>query len=218
MRKKQLILLLLIPASLCLNAQRDPRAEPYLQALSEQFNMEEGYLIRMNYIREDVMRGSSSEGEGRIWMKGTKYKMAVDEYVLHFDGEKLYSHNAEAEEVYISVPDPGDPAYLQAVPIRIIKACQQDFKYQLIGERPFRGKDRIEIQLYPLDPSGPYSMLKIFLNPQSLKLEAFLLKHKEGIEYTMLLEEIKGRQQLDEAMFRFNPEEYPNTDIIELID
>ncbi len=201
-----------------LGAQQNSLADRYLQGVSSQFDMKESYLIQMDYVREDIMRETYAEGEGTIWMKGLKYKIAVDEYIVYYDGNKLYSLNKEAEEVYVSVPDPDQPGYLQAVPIRIIKAYEQDFKYMYMGEKPFLGKERVEIQLYPNDLTGPYSMLKMFINPNTLKLEGILLKHKEGIQYTMMLSDIKGNQQLDDETFVFNPAEYPNTEIIELID
>lgn len=197
---------------------QDDRVHPYLQAVSEQFKMEEGYLIEMDYIREDIMQETSAEGEGTIWMKGLKYKIVVDEYIVYFDGEKLYSQNTDAGEVYVSTPDPDEPGYLQAVPIKVIKSYQQDFKYQFMGERPFRGKQRIEIQLYPKALTGPYSMLKMFIHPQTLKLEAFVLKHKEGINYTMILSSVQGNQTLGDETFRFDQEAWPNTEVIELME
>ena len=197
---------------------QDDRVHPYLQAVSEQFKMEEGYLIEMDYIREDIMQETSAEGEGTIWMKGLKYKIVVDEYIVYFDGEKLYSQNTDAGEVYVSTPDPDEPGYLQAVPIKVIKSYQQDFKYQFMGERPFRGKQRIEIQLYPKVLTGPYSMLKMFIHPQTLKLEAFVLKHKEGINYTMILSSVQGNQTLGDETFRFDQEAWPNTEVIELME
>ena len=198
--------------------QQDSKAEPYLQAVSEQFDMEEGFLIQMDYIREDIMRETSAEGEGTVWMRGLNYKIVVDEFIVYYDGEKLYSQNTENEEVYVSEPDPNQPGYLQAVPIRIIKSYEQDFKYMYIGTTPFQGKERVEIQLYPNDVSGPYSMLKMFINPHSLELEAFQLKHKEGIEYTMILSEITGNQSFDDSLFKFDPHLFPETEIIELLE
>jgi outer membrane lipoprotein-sorting protein len=198
--------------------QQDSKAEPYLQAVSEQFDMEEGYLIQMDYIREDIMRETSAEGEGTVWMRGLNYKIVVDEFIVYYDGEKLYSQNTENEEVYVSEPDPNQPGYLQAVPIRIIKSYEQDFKYMYIGTTPFQGKERVEIQLYPNDVSGPYSMLKMFINPHSLELEAFQLKHKEGIVYTMILSEITGNQTFDDSLFTFSSQLFPETEIIELLE
>ena len=61
-------------------------------------------------------------------------------------------------------------------------------------------------------------MLKIFVNQHDQKLEAFQLKHKEGIQYTMFLTDIKGNQSYADSLFRFNPADYPETEIIELIE
>lgn len=197
---------------------QDERVHVYMQNVSDQFQLDEGYLIEMDYIREDIMRETAAEGEGTIWMKGLKYKIVVDDYIVYYDGEKLYSQNTGTEEVYVSVPEPDEPGYLQAVPLRVIKSYQQDFKYQYMGYRPFMGKDRIEIQLYPKDATGPYSMLKIFVHPTTMKLEGFILKHKEGINYTMIFSKVTGNQDLDDSTFRFDPASWPNTEVIELLE
>jgi len=216
--KNILFSIILIFSCILIHAQQDPNAERYLQGVSDQFDLNEGYLIQMDYIREDIMRETSAEGEGTIWMKGLKYKIVLNEYIVYYDGNKLYSLNTEAEEVYVSVPDPDQPGYLQAVPIKIIKSYEKDFKYSYMGNKPFMGKDRVEVQLYPKDLTGPYSMLKMFIHPTTLKLEGIQLNHKEGIQYTMILSDIKVNQQLDDQTFVFNPDEYPNTEVIELID
>jgi len=215
---KSLVTITLLSSFMLIHAQQDPKADRYLQGVSAQFQMNEGYLIQMDYIREDIMRETSAEGEGTIWMKGLKYKIVVDEYIVYYDGNNLFSQNTDTEEVYLSNPDPDQPGYLQAVPIKIIKSYEQDFKYSYMGKHTFMGKERIEIQLYPKDLTGPYSMLKMFINPGTLKLEGIQLRHKEGIHYTMILSDIKGKQQLDDDTFVFDPVAYPNTEVIELIE
>ena len=199
-------------------SQQDSKAETYLQAVSEQFDLNKGYVIQMDYIREDLMQETSAEGEGTIWMKGLKYKIVVDEYIVYYNENNLYSQNTETEEVYVSEPDPDQPGYLQAVPIKIIKSYEQDFNYMYIGNTPLLGKTLVEIQLYPKDRSGPYAMLKMFINPGTQKLEVIQLKHKEGILYTMILSEIKEDQSIEESTFDYDPQAYPNTEIIELIE
>lgn len=219
MKKRKIIVL----ACLCFSAlssfaQQDSRADRYLQAVSDQFDMNTPYLIHMDYIREDLMQKTSAEGAGLIWMKGVKYRIEVDEYIVYYNGEKLYSQNTETEEVYVSEPDPDQPGYLQAVPIRVIKSYALDFKYSYMGKSSFMGKEQVEIQLYPKDISGPYSLMKMLINPGSLKLEAIQLKHKEGILYTMILSEMKEHPSLDEQSFTFDPAAFPNTEIIELVE
>jgi outer membrane lipoprotein-sorting protein len=208
----------LMGAVLAMLGQQDSQAERYLQAVSDQFEMNTPYVIKMDYIREDLMQDTYAEGAGMIWMKGLKYKIEVDEYIVYYNGKKLYSQNTETEEVYVSEPDPDQPGYLQAVPIRIIKSYALDFKYRYMGKTSFRGKDRVEIQLYPKDITGPYSMMKMFIHPTTLRLEAIQLKHKEGIQYTMILTEKKEQLSMDEQTFTFDPSAYPNTEIIELLE
>ena len=198
--------------------QQVNQADRYLQSVSDQFDLNKSYVIQMDYSREDLMQETSAEGAGTIWMKGLKYKIVLDEYIVYYNGDKLYSQNTENEEVYVSVPDPGQPGYLQAVPIKIIKSYEQDFNYMFMGETTLRGKQLIEIQLYPKERSGPYSMLKMFINPGSQKLEAIQLKHKEGILYTMILSQVREVQSLGESTFEFDPAAYPNTEIIELVE
>ena len=198
--------------------QQDSKAEAYLQSVSEQFDLDKGYVIQMDYIREDLMQETSAEGEGTIWMKGLKYKIVVDEYIVYYNEKKLYSQNTDNEEVYVSEPDPDQPGYLQAVPIKIIKSYEQDFNYMYIGNTPMMGKTLVEIQLYPKDRSGPYSMLKMYVNPGSQKLEVIQLKHKEGILYTMIFSEIREDRSIEESTFDYDPSAYPNTEIIELIE
>ena len=212
------LLALLCIITISTYSQQDSKAESYLQAVSGQFDLDKGYVIQMDYIREDLMQETSAEGEGTIWMKGLKYKIIVDEYIVYYNEINLYSQNTETEEVYVSEPDPDQPGYLQAVPIKIIKSYEQDFNYMYIGNTQMLGRSLVEIQLYPKDRTGPYSMLKMFVNPGSQKLEAIQLKHKEGILYTMILSEIKEDKGLDESTFDFDPAAYPNTEIIELIE
>lgn len=196
---------------------QDERVHPYMQAIGTQFRMEKSYYVEADYLREDIMRETRVEGEGRIWMKGLKYKMSADEYTVFFDGEKQYSLNEDMEEVYVSVPDPDDATYLQAVPMSVIQSYQQDFRYQFMGEKPFMGKNRVEIQLYPLELTGPYSMLKLYVNPHNMKMEAFVLKHKEGINYTMILTKVEEEEELEDTFFRFRQSDYPHVELIELI-
>lgn len=216
--KKVYLLTFISLITLSSYSQQDSKADDYLQAVSEQFDLNKGYVIQMDYKREDLMQETSAEGEGTIWMKGLKYKIVVDEYIVYYNEEKLYSQNTETEEVYVSEPDPDQPGYLQAVPIKIIKSYEQDFNYMYIGNTNLQGKNLVEIQLYPKDRSGPYALLKMYVNPGSQKLEVIQLKHKEGILYTMILSEVKEDKSLEESTFDFDPSAYPDTEIIELIE
>ena len=84
-----LLILLLYAITMAAHGQQDSRADKYLQSVSQQFDLNKAYVIKMDYVREDLMQQTSAEGEGTIWMKGLKYKSVVDEYMVYYDEEKL---------------------------------------------------------------------------------------------------------------------------------
>lgn len=197
--------------------QQDARANKYLDAAASEFEMDKGYYLEIDYVREDLMQETEVKGYARVWMKGLKYKMVADEFIIYFDGKKLFSQDTLNEEVYVSEPDPDRPGYFQAVPIGLFRSYKSDFKYMFLGELPFMGQQMAEIQLYPLVTTGTYAMLKLYVHPTTLTLEALQVKHKEGILYTMIFKK-KNEVELDDSKFSFDPAAFPDTEIIELLE
>lgn len=216
---KRIIIYFLVSAfAMPMLAQQDPAAEPYLQKVALQFSKDETYEIKMDYIRLDEIRDQTIEGEGTIQMKGDKYRITMDEYIIYYNGEKQYSQNTANEEVYVSVPDSGNHELLYTAPINILRSYKEDFKYQFIGIRSFMGKDRYEVQLYPKELGGPYALLRIFMDTNTRELVAMQLRHKEGLLYTMMITDVKRGLKLSDDAFQFNQSEYPDTEIIELVE
>jgi len=182
------------------------------------FSNDIAYEIDMDYIRVDEMQDKVIEGEGRIQMKGDMYRIFMDEFIIYYDGEKQYSQNIDNEEVYISVPDPDNRELLYTAPINILRSYKEDFKYQFKGARSFMGKTRHEVQLYPKKPGGPYALLKLFMDTETGDLVAAQLRHKEGLVYTMIITGVKKDLYLPDEAFKFHPSEYPNTEIIEIVE
>ena len=206
--------IILLPA----NAQQDPAAEPYLQKVALQFSKEKCYEISMDYIRADEIRDKTIEGEASIQMKGDMYRILMDEYIIYYDGEKQYSLNNADEEVYVSIPDPDNKELLYTAPINILRSYKEDFKYQYKGIRSFMGKEYHEVQLYPKELGGPYALLRLFMDTRNKKLAAMQLRHKEGILYTMMISKVTEDLDLKDEDFRFNPENFPNVDVIEIVE
>ena len=212
------ILFLFVIMRLPVHGQQDPEAEPFLQKVALQFSKEKCYEIAMDYIRADEIRDKMIEGEASIQMKGDMYRIFMDEYIIYYDGEKQYSLNNADEEVYVSVPDPDNKEMLYTAPINILRSYKQDFKYQFKGIRSFMGTDYYEVQLYPMELGGPYALLRLFMDTRNKELAAMQLRHKEGILYTMMITKVTEDLDLKDEDFRFNPENFPNVDVIEIVE
>ncbi|MEX0986335.1 MAG: hypothetical protein WD052_02575 [Bacteroidales bacterium] len=212
----------LIPWILCLPVlslfgQKDVTAEQFLDNVSKELNPEHALNIEFDYIRDDLKSESTLQGEGSLILMGEKYKIDLGDAVIYFDGTKQYSLQTEIEEVYISVPDPDNTEFLFSDPIRLLRNYKEDFKYRNMGHGHFQGIPATEIQLYPEELGGPYALVKLFFSIEKQDLLSIVIRHKDGILYTMIVTKMKRKEDPGIEFFRFNQQEYPNVDVIELI-
>lgn len=198
--------------------QQDPEAEPYLNKIAKDLDPGSSLELRFDYIREDLQTKTTVEGEGSIFLSGDRYKIVMEGFIIFFDGEKQFSLNLENEEVYVSIPDPEDKEFMFADPIRLLRTYKEEFKYRVVGEASFQGISSTEIQLYPLELGGPYALLKLFIVPGNNTLKAIQVRHKEGILYSMILTAFNHIDPLNLSFFQFSETEYPNVDVIELVN
>ncbi len=210
------ISVLLLPL-VVLQAQKDDVAKSYLERIAGDLNPEHTIRITFDYIREDQQDGSIMEGKGILTIQGDKYKTELENAVIWFDGTKQYSLQTEIEEVYISVPDPDNKEFMFSDPVRLLRSYEKEFKYRYMGENSIRNIPAEEIQLYPEELGGPYALIKLFFSPAKNDLKAIVIRHKQGILYTMI---VTGFEHIDDPgseFFRFKEEDFPNADVIELL-
>lgn len=214
---KQIILAALLLHFVNLSAQKDPEAEPYLNKVAKELAPGHALFIEFDYERNDLQSDTRLEGNGSLVLMDEKYRVEIDEAVIFFDGVKQYSLNKEIEEVYVSIPDPNDKEFMFSDPIRLLAKYNEAFKYQFIGDAVIEGISTKEVQLYPEELGGPYALIKLFFSPVSSELKAIVIRHKEGIVYTMLVTEMGKKENPAEDFFRFNQKDFPNVDMIELV-
>lgn len=215
MRNVWICVLLLLGS--VLYAQKDAAAEIYLDKVAKDLDPGHALNIAFDYIREDLQSESSIDGSGTLVLMGEKYKIALEDAVIWFDGEKQYSLNQEVEEVYVSVPDPENKEFMFSDPIRLLRNYKEAFKYRVIGQGEINGKSVTEIQLYPEELGGPYALIKIYFSTGSSSLASIVIRQKDGIVYTMNVASMERMEDPGEEFFRFSESDYPNVDVIDLL-
>jgi hypothetical protein len=102
-------------------------------------------------------------------------------------------------------------------PIRLLRNYKETFKYRVMGEGEMDGTPVTEIQLYPEELGVPYALIKLYFATGSSDLQSIVIRHKEGIVYTMKVVEMDRLEDTGESFFRFNSDDYPNVDVIDLL-
>jgi len=218
MQMKNVIIAILLVPTLMVRGQKDPAAEKYLDKFAKELDAGHALAVEFNYTREDQQSGSTVEGSGSLVLMGEKYKIDLGDAIIWFDGKTQYSLQTEIEEVYVSTPDPDNKEFMFTDPIRLLRNYREAFKYRVMGESNFDGVKTTEIQLYPEELGGPYALLKLFFQTENSGLRGIVIRHKDGILYTMIVDHMDQKENPGDAYFRFSETDYPNVEIIELLN
>ena len=163
---------------------------------------------------------SETEQEGKIWVKGDKYKLEIPEFVIYFDGTKIYQFMPTVNEVNIVKPDPDDDDedFQLLNPQTYLNLSSQNFRSQFLRETTFSGRGVFEIDLYPVQFSASrFSRIRVMIEKSTMQLVYMRAFMKNGIHYTMSFKPYTVIQPaLRDSFFVFNRAEHPNVEVIDL--
>jgi outer membrane lipoprotein-sorting protein len=162
---------------------------------------------------------SESVHDGKIWLKGNRYKMELlPENILFFNGLKLYQYLPEVNEVNVTQPDMNEDEDFQWFnPRTLFNLSSQNFKSNLAKESTQYNRKVYEIDMYPIRlKTNKYSRIRLFIEKESLQivyLKAFL---KDGTQYALRFSPYSILKALPDSFFEFSAPEHPGVEIIDL--
>jgi len=163
---------------------------------------------------------SETEHEGKIWVKNDKYKLEIPDYVIYFDGMKIYQYLPGVNEVNITKPDPyeDDEDFQLLNPQTYFNISSTNFKSNFLRESKQNNRSVYEIDLYPIDFSGSkYIRIRLMIEKNSKQLVYLRAVMKDGTHYTITFKPYTiEKTALRDSFFVFNKSEHPNVEIIDL--
>jgi outer membrane lipoprotein-sorting protein len=196
------------------SAQNAEKAKEILDKVSAKTKSYSTISADFTFSMENLQEEISETNEGKILIKGDKYKVSLMGVDTYFDGSVIYTHLVEAEEVNISEPDPEDEETLN--PATIFTIYEEGFKYKYVGEGSENGKDFYEIDLYPENRDKPYSRIKLRILKDDMTLYTLRQVGKDGNIYTVVVESMKTNIPLGDSTFVFDTNANPDVDVIDM--
>ncbi len=199
--------------------QNDPQAEKILADVASKFKMYQSVAIDFKVIVSDLQDKSESEHQGKLWVKGNKYKLEIPEQEIYFDGTRIYQYMPEVKEVNVTVPDPNEEdGDLQLMnPQSILNISSKSFKSNLVKETTQDNRKVYEIDLYPVQlKTSQYSRIRLCVEKntaQIVSLKAFL---KNGTRYALSFSKYNVSQVLPDNLFIFDRAAHPEVEVIDL--
>jgi outer membrane lipoprotein-sorting protein len=196
-------------------SQQDPAARNILDKVGESVKNHKTITADFRFITVDLQTKSESTREGVLFLKDEKYRLEYDESVTYFNGKTLWNHLVDMEEVTITEPDPNSEDILSN-PRKLFNYYDEDFKFRYMGRVEDNGKSYDEIELVPKVLTQAYSKIKLLVRTDPSEIYSVHYFGKEGFHYIVEITEMVANKPMSDAFFRFNPEQYPDVEVIDM--
>ena len=204
----------------CAYGQNDALSQKIIDDMAAKFKTYPSVSISFSAMVTQLQDNSETAQEGKLWVKGNKYKLEIPDFVIYFDGSKIYQYFPEAKEVNISQPDPdeNDEDFQLMNPQTWFNLSSKSFKSKLVRESTQDSRKVYEIDLYPIEvKTSKYSRIHIMVEKSALQLVHLKASLKDGTQYAVSLKPYDILQTaLRDSFFTFNHLEHPNVEVIDL--
>jgi outer membrane lipoprotein-sorting protein len=216
MKKFWTIIAVFIATATIATAQEDAKAKAILDEVSAKTKTYNNIKADFSYTLENKDAKINETQEGKIIIKGSKYRLEIAGQEVMSDGKNVWTYLKDANEVQINNVDNSDPDAI--TPSNIFTIYQKGFKYKFDSEKTENGKTIQIINLNPNDPkSKPYHTVKLYIDRDSKQITSIKVLSKDGNNYTYTVKNFTpNAPEVNDSTFTFNASKYPKVEVIDL--
>ncbi len=196
----------------------DPAAQRVLEQVRSKYERYDNLKVDFSLVIESG--GEELERQrGVIYQKKEKYRLEMTEQDIISNGTTVwfYLKREGSPEVQITNPEPEDDMSLLS-PNNLLRVYEQNdkFIYALVGEAEEEGRAVQKIEFKPIAKDTEYSKLRVTVDKETKQVQRIKAFGKDGLRYTLVLEELHTKEQFKDSFFTFDPNSIPNVHVEDL--
>ena len=158
------------------------------------------------------VRSPEGNSTGVIRLRGEKFVLEAGGMTTWFDGHTQWTYLPESDEVNIS--EPTDEELQTLNPYAWLSLYDRGYDLKLL---PADASDIYKVEMVARSPEAQVSRLVFWLDKSGLQPVKFSLTLAGSVEPTEItVGNYRTGQTYADAMFAFNPREYPTAEVIDL--
>lgn len=194
--------------------QNDPKAKAVLDNVSKKFKSLKSVIASFVLKVEGANNSVADSKKGSVYVKGTKYKVVMNEQEIISDNKTSWTYAKDVNEVTISNVDQSNNAM---TPAKIFtNFYDKDFLYRLAGETTEKGKVLQNIEMTPADKSKPFFKILVDVDKKTQTLARMKVFEKNGNRYTYEISSFTPNGKVTDDMFTFDTKKYPGVEVVDL--
>ncbi len=188
----------------------DPDAKKILDAVSAKFKTFKSVQSNFSLKIETAANKLMGNKKGTVYMKGTRYRIKVDDKDIFCDGSNVWTVDAAEKEITLTKIDVSNNAI---TPQKLFtNFYDKDFLYKLNSD----AKGVQEIELTPIDKTKLFHKVIVFINKATQTITSTRVFEKAGNRYTYSVSSMNTKVNIPDATFVFNQKNYPGMELVDL--
>lgn len=168
--------------------------------------------IRPKLKPEEPESKYTSADNGRLLMKGKKFKIILNGHEIVCDGMNIWSFATEAKEVQLNEYDESDEVFS---PSKIFNLHKEGFSYQIKEKKVFQGKNVTVIELSPSNRKLSFFKIDVAVEDGSNAIMESKIYEKSGTRYIYKMNKVAAVNATD-ADFTFDMKSHPGVKLVDL--
>lgn len=211
--KKIVVLMTLCLVSFVLTAQQEPQAKA---AFEKAVFIMKHASVKIDFSTVvDIPTAKRKETiSGTLWMKGNKFKLAMDGSVSYFDGKTEWVYQPDNDEVTIASISGREQQALN--PLAVLSEYQSADTKIIFNPDVSRGTSFETIDLFPGNRAENEFKIELRLNKQTKYPQAITLFGRDGTRTYITIHSFQQLPALDDRAFTFDVKAYHGISVNDL--
>lgn len=194
--------------------ESDPEAKKLLDKVQAKYNSYK--TLKADFtLTIEIPEEPAEVQKGKFMQEGDKYRLEAEAQTMVSDGETLWLHMKNSQEVQINDVEEEEGEVLS--PSSFLKFYEsEEFVYVLINEFPEKGVVVQQIEFKPLDEDSEYHKVRLTLNKKTnevMRIKAFA---KDGSRFSFELGKLIANPTLPASTFKFEKSECAECEFVDL--
>jgi outer membrane lipoprotein-sorting protein len=210
MKKTILVLLVTFFTFLVAEAQYDKNALKVLDAMSAKYKAMPAFNTAFKYTLENPTENLKEVFEGRVTVKGVKYKLNMEGQEIINDGKTVWTYLPDLNEVNISTYSAED----QDISLNnIFTLYKSGYKYLFIEQLNNGTLDVVD--LVPEDKNNTYFKIRLTIGANDSLLKSFMVFDKNGNRFLYDIQSFEEDTTITDKFFTFDPAKFPGVEVLD---
>jgi len=191
---------------------QDEKSNEILQQLSINTQAYKNIDVDFNFKFENVTQEISENQKGNIKIDSNKFRLELNQQIIISDDTTQWIYLKESNELQIMEYDSLDD---MISPNKLFTIYEEGYKNSYVQLKNESDLTLHIIDLFPTE-SNAFQKIQLQINSEKIQLHNIILFDKNGGSFTYLITKFTTDANLDDNLFKFNPAEYPEIEIIDL--